>query len=282
MKKLKLNIQFFASTNKTSHYNLSQYLGSDKPTYLTDYNTDMNNIDTGIYNAQSKANSNETNIGDLTLLETTNKTDLVSAVNEIKGQNDTNTSNIANNTTDIATNTSAIGTLANLETTAKNNLVSAINENTENISKNTENINKFNFTNFDTYNPSDFTSTGDVSSIVGNLNVATNSDGSIFKVYTDSLLISLSGYNQSSISVQTRIRPTSSLNIVGSGTLIDEDTNRNFVWIRGANFSLNTSGLLTISFAKDFTNGDYKFFIFNPCIYFAKDFGDSPSPVNPN
>ena len=141
MKKLKLNIQFFASTNKTSHYNLSQYLGSDKPTYLTDYNTDMNNIDTGIYNAQSKANSNETNIGDLTLLETTNKTDLVSAVNEIKGQNDTNTSNIANNTTDIATNTSAIGTLANLETTAKNNLVSAINENTENISKNTENIN---------------------------------------------------------------------------------------------------------------------------------------------
>lgn len=37
-----------SSTNKTSHYNLSQYVSSDKPTYLVDYNTDMSNIDTGI------------------------------------------------------------------------------------------------------------------------------------------------------------------------------------------------------------------------------------------
>lgn len=41
-----------ASTNKTSNYKLSQYVGTDKPTYLGDYNTDMSKID-----AQMKANA---------------------------------------------------------------------------------------------------------------------------------------------------------------------------------------------------------------------------------
>lgn len=35
-----------SSTNKTTNYDLSQYIGTDKPTYLGDYNSDMNKIDT--------------------------------------------------------------------------------------------------------------------------------------------------------------------------------------------------------------------------------------------
>ena len=66
-----------ASTNKTSHYNLSQYIGSDKPTYLVDYNTDMNNIDTGIYNAQTTATSAAGSVGDISNLETTDKTNVI-------------------------------------------------------------------------------------------------------------------------------------------------------------------------------------------------------------
>lgn len=38
-----------ASTNKTTNYELSQYVGSDKPTYLGDYNGDMLKIDTAIH-----------------------------------------------------------------------------------------------------------------------------------------------------------------------------------------------------------------------------------------
>lgn len=45
---MKLNIQLFGSTNKTTNYNLSQYIGTDKPTYLGDYNSDMLKIDTNI------------------------------------------------------------------------------------------------------------------------------------------------------------------------------------------------------------------------------------------
>lgn len=37
-----------ASTNKTTNYELSQYVGSDKPTYLGDYNGDMLKIDAGM------------------------------------------------------------------------------------------------------------------------------------------------------------------------------------------------------------------------------------------
>ena len=41
-----------SSTNKTTHYNLNQYVANDKPTYLVDYNADMSAIDTGIYSAK--------------------------------------------------------------------------------------------------------------------------------------------------------------------------------------------------------------------------------------
>ena len=129
-----------ASTNKTTHYNLSQYVGSDKPTYLVDYNTDMSNIDTGIYDAQAKANVNESSIGTLSNLTTTSKSDLVSAINEIDSNCDTNTTNISNMTSDITANTNAIGVLTNLTTTAKTDLVSAINEVDSNCDTNTTNI----------------------------------------------------------------------------------------------------------------------------------------------
>lgn len=54
-----------ASTNKTLNYDLSQYIGTDKPTYLGDYNNDMLKIDTAIKgNADdiTDINTNLTNV----------------------------------------------------------------------------------------------------------------------------------------------------------------------------------------------------------------------------
>ena len=48
MKKMKLNIQLFGHTNSTQNYNLPQFIGSDKPTWLGDVNTAMSTIDTAI------------------------------------------------------------------------------------------------------------------------------------------------------------------------------------------------------------------------------------------
>lgn len=44
-----------SSTNKTNYYKLSQYIGTDKPTYLGDYNSDMSKIDAGIHQVQETA-----------------------------------------------------------------------------------------------------------------------------------------------------------------------------------------------------------------------------------
>lgn len=49
MKKLKLDIQRFSSTNKTTNYDLPQFVGTDKPTWLGDFNEAMSSIDAGMH-----------------------------------------------------------------------------------------------------------------------------------------------------------------------------------------------------------------------------------------
>lgn len=80
-----------SSTNKTTNYELSQYIGSDMPTYLGDYNSDMLKIDTQMKanntlgnTADGKADTNALAIGTLANLNTTVKSNLVGAVNEVK------------------------------------------------------------------------------------------------------------------------------------------------------------------------------------------------------
>lgn len=46
-----------ASTNKTPNYDLSQFIGTDKPAWLTDYNGDMLKIDTAVHEASTTAGS---------------------------------------------------------------------------------------------------------------------------------------------------------------------------------------------------------------------------------
>lgn len=146
---IKLNIQRFGSTNKTTHYELSQFVSSDKPSWLNDINSDMSKIDTAINTAKTtadgaataatnaqtaaetaqttantavtnaatadgKAETAQTRIGTLANLTTTAKTNVVEAINEVDSNCDSNASKI--------------GTLSSLDTTVKTDLVSAINE----------------------------------------------------------------------------------------------------------------------------------------------------------
>lgn len=117
-----------ASTNKTQYYNLPQYVASDKPTYLTDFNQAMATIDSALHSGNEAGNTANNSIGTLSNLETTVKTDLVSAINEVKDVTDTNTSDIQNNASGIQENSTAIGSLIDLATTTKANLVGSINE----------------------------------------------------------------------------------------------------------------------------------------------------------
>ena len=106
-----------ASTNKTTNLELSQYVSSDKPTYLVDYNSDMAKIDTGVHTAQVTAD--------------TASTAATNAQTTAEGAQTTANTAVTNAATaqtaaDGANN--KIGTLASLETTTKTDLVSAINE----------------------------------------------------------------------------------------------------------------------------------------------------------
>lgn len=85
-----------ASTNKTTNYNLPQWIGSDKPTFLGDLNNAFSTIDTTMKNnadTAELANGNAdtalgnsqnalNKIGNLNNLLTTNKNDLVQAIND--------------------------------------------------------------------------------------------------------------------------------------------------------------------------------------------------------
>ena len=116
-----------SSTNKTTNYQLSQFIGIDKPAWLTDYNQDMSKIDSGIDTAQDtataasgKADANATNIGDLANLTTGVKTSLVAAINEVDGHADT-AQETANTAQTTATNANTKSTQA-LNNTLKFNL----------------------------------------------------------------------------------------------------------------------------------------------------------------
>ena len=74
------------------------------------------------------ANTNKASIGMLTNLTTTEKGNLVGAVNEVKGSVDAAQTKANDAFTQANTNKASIGTLTNLTTTEKGNLVGAVNE----------------------------------------------------------------------------------------------------------------------------------------------------------
>lgn len=94
-----------SSTNKTTYYKLSQYIGTDKPTFLGDYNADMSKIDAGIHGVQETATTaNQTAGSAETIAQTalentkTNATDiknLQSNVADINASNVTRDANIS-------------------------------------------------------------------------------------------------------------------------------------------------------------------------------------------
>lgn len=94
-----------SSTNKTTYYALSQYIGTDKPTYLGDYNSDMSKIDAGIHQVQETATTANQTAGSaeakvtqvITVANQNSKdiSDLQTSVASINSSNVTRDSNIS-------------------------------------------------------------------------------------------------------------------------------------------------------------------------------------------
>lgn len=231
-----------SSTNKTTNYELSQFTGSDKPAWLTDYNQDMAKIDTGIHSAQAaatgadgKADANTTNIGDLSYLSTTAKNNLVAAINEVDNNAETaqNTANSASNTANSA------------KTTA------------EGIAE---------YLNINTFATSTVTSS-DSATVSGTIRNASNADGSLGKIY-GSILITPA--NAPTISITTNLRPAAPITIQDLAIVQDVSGNKE-MYVK--NVTIGTDGTATLDIQAYFNTHSIKITI-PPCLLFIKDFGD--------
>lgn len=118
-----------SSTNKTTYYDLSQYIGTDKPTYLQDYNGDMSKIDTAIHDVNGVATTATQSAGSAEAKAeqaNTNVTALQARVGAVEGS----VSNLENKTkTQDAEIVSAKQSANTANTTANNALQSANNAN---------------------------------------------------------------------------------------------------------------------------------------------------------
>lgn len=172
-----------AHTNSTTHYNYPQFIGTDKPGWLTDVNTAYSNIDGDIYTAQTKAD------------------DAYTLANTADGKADNATLTANSALTNAGTANTNIGTMANLTTTEKTSLVGAINEVDGIATTNTSNINSIlNMFNLNVgadtiYRPSDNNITlTDCTYTNGNFRVIRNSDDSLCKVYNE-MYVTVTGAN---------------------------------------------------------------------------------------
>lgn len=117
-----------SSTNKTANYDLSQYIGTDKPTYLGDYNSDMSKIDAAIKQAADKATTASSTAG----TASSNATQALQKANEASGKADTaqETAEAAQTSASGALSTAtAANTLAGTANTAASDAQSRLNSN---------------------------------------------------------------------------------------------------------------------------------------------------------
>lgn len=246
-----------SSTNKTTNYELSQFLGSDKPAWLGDYNTDMGKIDAQMkLNADAatavdgKATTNATNIGTMANLTTDANSSLVAAINEVDSHAD------AASTT--ATNAGTTANSALASATAASTGISSI--------QSYLGINTFN-----TYTGNQFTVTSGTGSPVSSteLYVARNSDGTLGKIYGSLQMNSgTAGSTTIKLNLNTGFHPEEKLTIVGAGFCTSVDGT-----ITNANLVINTDG--TIELSGYHTNGTF-YFRMIACLLFIQNFGDEP------
>ena len=107
-----------SSTNKTPNYDLSQYVGTDKPTYLGDYNGDMLKIDAQMKTNNDAATNAEASAGEA-VAKVTQVQNTVEALNTRVGTVETNVTSQGQTVTQL---TNTVNTLVQDNTTNKGNI----------------------------------------------------------------------------------------------------------------------------------------------------------------
>lgn len=240
-----------SSTNKTANYELSQFLGSDKPAWLSDYNSDMGKIDAQMkLNADSASSAsgastaNTAAIGTLASLTTDDKATLVNAINEVDAHADTAQS--------TASSASTAASTANAG-------VSSINA-------------YLNLNTFSTIQPSSMSisGTGSIRAASSSLTIAKNAAGSLGKVYGNIVVDCTAGSSFTVTVPSTGLLPDEAINIKNAG-FITLETSNGVRDVDVLSYSLDTSGNLTVTTTPSTNIAVLKFIA---CLIFVKNFGD--------
>ena len=138
-----------SSTNKTTNYNLSQFIGTDVPSYLGDYNGDMSKIDKAIGDVANSQGSVEQSVVGLTA--------------EVQGLS-TQVSGVSTSVQQVQTSVAQIDTAYKQADTALSQRITA---NANNIQTNTTAIESAN------------TAIGNINTAIGTTNISEIGDGTI-------------------------------------------------------------------------------------------------------
>lgn len=239
-------------TNHTTNYNLPQYIGTDKPTYLGDFNTAMGAIDT-----QMKANADAATtagttataasnaIGALANLTTTDKTSVVNAINEVDTNADTAASAASTAaSTALAAKTTADG-LENYFTITQNAKISP-------------------------------TVTGGTVGNINDLYYALNANGTFGKVYGRVRVTASASSVTVKLPISPLANPTTAYTIA-AGCWWSDSNSAGLQIVNARDITVNTDHSISISFTNIQVNDSITIWL-PPCCYFFTNFGDQPSP----
>lgn len=263
---IKLDIQMFASTNKTANYELPQFVGTDKPTWLGDFNNAMASIDAGMAENKSDIESMDSRVSSAESTASTasqNVATLTGRVNTLQ-TNVESTTTTANNAQSTAT--SALNTANSAQSTA-NTADSKANEVETNLNSFER---EFNLTTTKTYS----SSSSDVSVIGGNIysgsvTIATNSTGSIFKLYGN-------------LNIRCTANPYK-ITLNNTGISTDASYNINCVGfadtgsLQTVNVEVNNNQIVISTYIQSTSSSTVRTMILFPCVYFNTNFGDTPA-----
>ena len=279
MKKIKLNIQMFASTNKTTNYELPQFIGTDKPSWLGDINSAMSTIDEGMHDnataidgiestvqtASATATQASQDVETLTETVTTQGGSITSIdgrVTTLEGDNATNKANITNVT----------GRVSSLEA---DNVV-----NKQNITANSNELNAFKSyltltDNRTLSNPTITQGGGSISS--NNIRVALNSSGTAGKIYGTLNITGQTNWPRVKFT-NTGIKGVTSeftISTAGISTgLTPQSYAGSVAIVVSPPVGNQTSASIELRFGS-YASGGASQAILIPCMYFFKDFGDT-------
>lgn len=273
---MKLNIQLFGHSGETTNYDLPQFVGTDKPTWLGDFNTAMASIDAGmaenasditslgtrVTSAESAASQASTDVASLTSTVSTLSSNVQSATTTANNAQSTatsalNTANTADgkadtNATAIATNASAISALDTR------------------ITANEGDIQKFNLNTVSEIKPSRVTGTFTIPDN-SKISFATNSDGSIASLSGQLTCTNVTAAGTAKIA--TSLRPESEMTVWGVCISATYAGTTAFKRLQQVGMTFKTNG--DIVFPVDMVaNNDSCRLIFINTMIFIKDLGE--------